>query len=88
VQVKVEDFLPRITPVVDPDGVATLCDAGLSGHGARHLEEALDYLIRELPNLLQVGDVLPGNNEEVYRSLAVYVAEGQHIILVVDHLGV
>jgi hypothetical protein len=82
-----EDLLPRVTAVVDPDGVTTLRDAGLFGHGARHLEEALYHAVGEFPDLLQVGDVLPGDDEEVYGGLAIYVSEGQHIVLVVDHLG-
>jgi hypothetical protein len=86
--VEVEDLLPRITPVVDPDGVTTFRDTGLLGYGARHLEEALDHAVGKVPDLLQVGDVLPGDDEEMDGGLAIYVSEGQHIVLVVDHLGV
>ena len=32
--------------------------------------------------------MLPGDDEEVDGGLAIYVFEGQHIVLVVDHLGV
>ena len=38
------------------------------------------------PDLLQVRNVLPGDDENVDGCLAIYVFEGQHIVLVVNHL--
>jgi hypothetical protein len=85
---EVGNLLPRITPVIYPDGVPALRDVELLGHGAGHLEEAFDHAIGKLADLLQIGDVLPGDDEKVDGGLAIYVFEGQHIVLVVDHLGV
>src|SRR5215211_1788558 len=65
--------------IVDPDGVSALCDAELVCDGARHLEETLDHGIGQGVDLLQVRDVLPGNNENVNGSLAIYVFEGKHV---------
>jgi len=88
VQVEVEDFLTRVAAVVDPDGVSALCDATFLGDGARHLEEALDNSVGQGADLLQVSDVLLGDDENVDRGLAIYVLEGEHIVLVVNYLSV
>jgi len=88
VQVEVEDFLTSVAAVVDPDGVSALCDAKFLGDGARHLEEALDNSVGQGADLLQVSDVLLGDDENVDRGLAIYVLEGEHIVLVVNYLSV
>ena len=83
-----EDLLPGVAAVIDRDGVATLCYAEFLGDGARHLEETLDNSVGQGADLLQVRDVLPGDDENVDRGLAIHVLEGKHIILVVDYLSV
>ena len=72
---KVEDLLPRVAAIVDPDRISALCYAEFLGDGARHLEETLEHGVWQGTDLLQVRDVLLWDDENVNGSLAVYVFE-------------
>src|ERR671920_641433 len=88
VQVRVKDLLTGVGPVVYPDGVAALLQPELPRHQAGDLEEAPRDRLGQARDLLQGRDVLLGDDEHVHRRPSVYVVKGQHLILVVHHLGV
>src|SRR5215218_7929098 len=87
-QVQVEDPLSCIGAVVDPDRVAALPHPEALRHLAGDLQQSSCDPLRQLRDLLQRTEVLPGDDEHVYRRQPPYVLEGEHLILVMYHLGV